>query len=418
MIGAQRSAEQIAAPRSALLWDAMAVGHGCTGGTQTPCWTQLRLEQREIYMRRMALGLFFGLALSIAFIASASAQVYHWGLGTNTPTLVEKVNDPILIDAGNADGFAIESNGTVKAWGSDRDGDLGDGLAKSHKTGAAVTVDLPAGVKAVSLGEAERSGFAVTSTGEVYDWGDNQNGDLCQGGEESNLSTPEKIAGLTEVVAAQGAEHHVLFLLANGQVKVCGWNNQGQDGLGSAVSEARTPTLVPGVSHIVEMSASPKGSTLLNESGEVFVFGTNHGGQDGLGKGVKQADEPTHLRLPGRATQISNGGGTPESHTFALVEGVPYGWGSDEAGEIGDGSTESKYTPVIASELVTYGFTTLKAAGRSSCGIAAGDVYCWGENGSGELGTPSAGDASFSPVLADTDAVELSATAQNIVDRH
>jgi alpha-tubulin suppressor-like RCC1 family protein len=370
-------------------------------------------------MRRMALALFSGLFLSLVLACTSSAQVDHWGLGTATPTPVENVNNPILVDAGNADGFAIEANGTVKAWGPNRYGDLGDGSMKNPPGNGAVTVDLPEGVKAVSLGESERSGYAVTSTGEVYDWGDNQNGDLCQGEQEANLATPEKIAGLTEVVAAQGAEHHVLFLLADGQVKVCGWNNEGQDGLGPAVSEARTPMLLTGVSHIVEMSASPKGSTLLNASGEVFVFGSNRGGQDGLGKTVKQATEPTHLQLPGRASEVSNGGGTPESHTLVLVEGVPYGWGLDELGQIGDDSTTNKFTPVVASELVSYGFTTLKAASRSSCGITAGTaVYCWGENGTGELGTPQAGDESLTPQLADTAALELSATAQNVVDRH
>jgi len=369
-------------------------------------------------MRRTALALFCGLVLSTVLACSASAAVDHWGLGTLTPTPVENVNDPILIDAGNADGFAIEANGTVKAWGSNRYGDLGDGSMKSHTGEKAVTVDLPAGVQAVSLGESERSGYAVTSTGEVYDWGDNQNGDLCQGEQETDIATPEKIAGLTEVVAAQGAEHHVLFLLADGQVEVCGWNNEGEDGLGSEVNEARTPTLLPGVADIVEMSASPKGSTLLNSSGEVFVFGSNKGGQDGLGKKVRQADEPTRLPLPGPASEVSNGGGTPESHTLVLVEGVPYGWGLNELGQIGDGTTTNKLTPVVASELLPYGFTTLKAASRSSCGIAAGDVYCWGENNTGELGDPSAGSVSFSPVLTDTEAVELSATAQNVVDRH
>jgi alpha-tubulin suppressor-like RCC1 family protein len=344
--------------------------------------------------------------------ANACASVYRWGLGAETTTLVHGLSDPVLIDAGNANGYAIEADGAVKAWGSPQDGALGNGTTTG--TEAAVTVDLPPGVKAVSLGEAERSGFAVTTAGEVYDWGDNKNGDLCQGAEEVDIKTPQKIAGLNGVVAAQGAKHTVLFLLADGTVEACGWNNVGEIGI-PGITEAVVPTLVPGVSHIVELSVGPKVSALRTATGEVLVSGSNQLGQLGLGD-VAREDRFTRVPLPGQASSISVGGGSPDSHTLALVEGVPYGWGFDEGGEIGDGSTVSKYTPVVASELITYDFTALKASGHSSLGLAKGKVYAWGENLSGELGT--GGGQSFSPQLVDSGAVEISATARNALDRH
>ncbi len=369
--------------------------------------------------------------------ASAGASVYRWGLGMAAPTLVPNLGAPTLIDAGNADGYAIEPGGTVEAWGSGKDGALGDG--RTGRSEAAVTVGLPAGVKAVSLGEAERSGFAVTSTGTVYDWGDNKNGDLCQGVENTNLKTPEKIAGLTEVVAVQGAEHNVMFLLADGQVKVCGWNNKGQIGLGEK-GEVGVPTLVPGVSHAVEISAGPKVSTVRLQDGEVLTAGSNVHGQLGLGQGIHRANTFTRVPLPGPASEISVGGdGNENSHSLALVDGVPYGWGFDEGGEIGDGSEASKYTPVVAAELAAYGFTTVRAGGHSSCGLALGNVSCWGETenhweaggeeegeesgegGEGEEeegGEEGTGSHTFAPHLVDTGVAEISVTARNFVDRH
>ncbi len=367
------------------------------------------------------LACFFALVLP----AGAGASVYRWGLGMYQPTLVPSVSSPTLIDAGNADGYAIES-GLVKAWGSGEDGALGDGSTLPSE--AAVTVELPAGVKAVSLGEAERSGFAVTSTGSVYDWGDNKNGDLCQGPKEVNVRTPELIPGLSNVVAAQGAKHSVIFLLSNGTIEACGWNEAGQLGLGAKLVEATSPTPVPGVSNVVELSVGPKVSALRTSSGEVLVAGTNLNGQIGLGEGIRRVSTFTHVPLPGRASSISVGGGSPVSHTLVLVEGVPYGWGRDEGGEIGDGATASKYTPVVASELTTYGFTSLKAAGHSSIGLVNGNVYSWGENQSGELGVGEEGEGegeegealeqAFSPQFVDSDVAEISATARNIIDRH
>jgi alpha-tubulin suppressor-like RCC1 family protein len=124
----------------------------------------------------------------------------------------------------------------------------------------------------------------------------------------------------------------------------------------------------------------------------VLTSGSNQLGQLGLGD-IAREDKFTRVPLPGHASSVSVGGGSPDSHTLALVEGVPYGWGFDEGGEIGDGSTVSKYTPVVASELITYGFTALKASGHSSLGLADGKVYAWGENLSGELGTGGANPA-------------------------
>jgi alpha-tubulin suppressor-like RCC1 family protein len=367
------------------------------------------------------------LACFLAWIlpANAGASVYRWGLGMYTPTLVPNLPSPTLIDAGNADGYAIES-GVVKAWGSGQDGALGDGTTLASE--AAVTVNLPAGVTTVSLGEAERSGFAVTTAGTVYDWGDNKNGDLCQGPKEVNVKTPELIPGLSGVVAAQGAKHSVIFLLANGTIEACGWNEAGQLGLGPKLVEATSPTPVPGVSNIVELSVGPKVSTLRTAGGEVLVAGTNLNGQIGLGEGLKRVSTFTRVPLPGRASSISVGGGSPVSHTLVLVEGVPYGWGRDEGGEIGDGSSASKYTPVVASELATYGFTSLKAAGHSSIGLVEGNVYSWGANQSGELGIGEEGEGegeegealeqSFSPQFVDSGVAEISATARNVIDRH
>jgi alpha-tubulin suppressor-like RCC1 family protein len=342
----------------------------------------------------------------------ASAQVKRWGLVDLVPTAVAGLSEPVLIEAGNANGYATESNGTVKAWGSRKDGAPGDERNKSSES--AVTVTLPAGVKGRALGEAERSGFVATTTGEVYDWGDNKNGDLCQGPQETPISTPRKIEGLTEVLAVQGAEHNVMFLLASGEVMVCGWNNEGQIGLPATVREATAPTLVLGLKHVVELSAGPKVSAVRTESGEVLTTGTNRGGQLGLGTGIKKSFGFTRVSLPGPASEISVGGdGKQNSHSFALIGGIPYGWGVDEYGEVGDGSTASKYTPVVASELTMLGaLKEVRAGGHSSAVLTeAGVVETLGGNEAGELGVGERGP-SFGPLPVESEVIELSVTAR------
>ncbi|HLM86461.1 MAG TPA: hypothetical protein VK272_09790 [Solirubrobacteraceae bacterium] len=362
-------------------------------------------------------------ALVFTLIAAlpAQAQVTRWGdyggpvAESGLATEVLGLENVTQIDAGNADGYAIESDGSVHAWGSGAFGALGNNtLRRSDK---AVKVSLPAGVKAVSLGEAERSGFAVTSTGNVYAWGMNKHGDLCLGEEqEIEIRVPQEIPGLSNAIAVQGAKNHILILLANGTVDVCGHGSEGELGLGPATREVDTPTPVPGVEHVVELSAGPLTSAVRTASGEVLEFGSNREGEEGLGTRVIKTFTPTHLPLPGAASSISVGGdGGTNEHSEALVEGVPYGWGFDEAGEIADGSTLSKFTPVVASELTTLSLASLKASGHSTVALTnEGTAYALGATG--ELGNGN-GQPSLTPLPVATEVTEISATAHDQIAR-
>jgi alpha-tubulin suppressor-like RCC1 family protein len=351
-------------------------------------------------------------------VSTSAAQVMRWGGEHELPVEVEGTANVVRIDAGNASGYALTSLGSVLSWGNGKYGALGAGSSKSFES--AIQVRLPAGVKTVSLGEAERSGFAVTSTGHVFAWGMNKHGDLCLGEEgenETKVTMPQEVPGVTNAVAVQGAKNHVLIVLANGTVETCGWGPEGQLGLGKGVREVTSPTPVPGLEHIVEVSAGPQASAARTTSGELFVFGSNQEGQVAQVKSTHQLYTPTRLRLPGPVTSVSVGGGTPLSHTEVLIGGVPYCWGSDVAGECGDGSEEPNYTPVVASELAMLGpLRAVIAAGLSTIALTKeGNVYTVGEEG--ELGIEG-GEPSLSPQFVEGGVVEISGTAHDHLDRH
>ena len=368
-------------------------------------------------MRAWLIGMAAVAAALAGGVAVASAQVFHWGDGLEAPAEVPGTASAKHIDAGNASGYALTGSGTVLAWGRGAFGALGDGSVKNSST--ALGVHLPVGVQAVSLGEAERSGFAVTSTGHVFAWGMDKHGDLCLGPEqeEATVSRPQEIPGLTGAVAVQGAKNHVLILLSNGTVDTCGWGPEGQLGLGKGVKEVTRPRPVPGLERIVQVSAGPTVSDARTASGEVFVFGSNREGQAGLGAEVKRVYEPTRLPLPGAASSISVGGADPMAHTMALVEGVPYCWGNDEEGECGDGSEESKLTPAVATALTGLGpLAAVVATGATTMALTeGGDLYSVGFEQ--ELGVPGGGSP-FMAQFVEGGVVEISGTAQNHLDRH
>jgi alpha-tubulin suppressor-like RCC1 family protein len=96
------------------------------------------------------------------------------------------------------------------------------------------------------------------------------------------------------------------------------------------------------------------------------------------------------------------------------VEGVTYGWGNGEEGQLGDGASANAASPTLAKEVPT--LVAVVASGESSLGLTpSGEVLAWGSSQHHALGqgTRKMGIRSLVPLLVGTDAVEISATASD-----
>jgi alpha-tubulin suppressor-like RCC1 family protein len=78
--------------------------------------------------------------------------------------------------------------------------------------------------------------------------------------------------------------------------------------------------------------------------------------------------------------------------------GPVYCWGRNDFGQLGDGTTIDRSTPVLAANGAE--FSELAVGGSHTCGIAGGAVYCWGSNSDGQLGGGSFGGSASTPVRA------------------
>ena len=350
--------------------------------------------------------------------AAPAATVSRWGsyipgaaeLQTApTPANLSGVTE---IDASNSSSYALKKDGSVWAWGDGRVGQLGNGGDVGSST--PVRVAFPTGVTITAIGEAKNQGYAIDSAGHGWTWGEGKEHSSCL--RDRVRFSPTEIPGLTEAVEVQGGAEHVLWRMRDGTVMGCGTNRQGQLGLGESVRKARSPTVIPGLEAIVQISSGNQTLAARDSSGRVFMSGENGNGQVGVGSSAANIWTPSQVPLGEPATYVSAGGDVmPNGTCFAMTAKTLYGWGFDGQGQVGDRETTPKFSPVNTG----LHFQEVASGGAFVLGLdREGNVYAWGSNEGGSLGNGVKGGKSLRPKLVDSGVSAISATAQNALDIH
>jgi len=314
----------------------------------------------------------------------------------STPVDVKGLTSKVTqISASFGHTCALTSSGGVKCWGDNRAGQLGDGTTDYRSTPVDVK-GLTSKVTQISTGF--RQTCALTSSGGVKCWGYNWYGELGDDTTE-NKSTPVDVKGLTsKVVQISGGGAHTCALTSSGGVKCWGDNRAGQ--LGDDTTENKsTPVDVKGLtSKVTQISASFGHTCALTSSGGVKCWGYNGAGQLGDGTTDYRSTPVDVKGLTSKVTQISAGFG----YTCALTSsGGVKCWGDNEYGELGDDTTENKSTPVDVKGL-TSKVVQISGGGTHICALTDnGGVKCWGDNKDGELGDDTTENKSTPVDVAD-----------------
>ncbi|MBK9926400.1 MAG: DUF11 domain-containing protein [Anaerolineales bacterium] len=322
------------------------------------------------------------------------------GDGTTTDHLTAPVNVSGLtsgvssISAGYEYTCALTQQGGVKCWGDNTAGQLGDGTTTDRATPVNVS-GLTSGIAAISAGYQHTC--ALTTTGAVKCWGSNSNGQLGDG-TTTNRTSPVTVSGLgSGVVAISAGGEHTCALLATGGVKCWGNDAQGQVGDGALSNARTTPLDVSGLtSGVKKVSAGWSHTCALLTSGGVKCWGNNYNGQLGNGSNGNQNTPVDVSGLSSNVAVISTG----YSHTCAVTNaGGVKCWGDNSYNQLGDGTTTAHNSPVDVS-----GLTSGVVAGGMSVGsyhacvlILDGTLKCWGN---GEDAVPTA--TSFSALTTYT----------------
>ncbi len=364
----------------------------------------------------------------------ANGQVACWGrnvtgqlgIGGNAAVHQATATSPAAVDPGPvvrqvSTGFrgacATLDTGAVYCWGDDQNGRVGDGTpGGGNVTAPSLVVGLD-GVQRVALEvQANYShACALLDTGAVLCWGSDGAGQLGDGGEfgPRTSAVPVVVEGLDGIlgraVALGVGSLSSCAVLDTGAVRCWGRDLSGQLGDGGAYANAvLAPVSVVGLdgtSDIVTgLAVGYQHACALLRTGEVRCWGHNTSGQ--LGHGSTNASEPAPVSVSGfdGVTLSAETVAAGTLHTCAVdTSGMMHCWGSDAAGQLGDGDDDEaiERTPVLVASLGGAGPQPLEiAAGEShTCATTdAGTLLCWGGNTFGALGTGGGSGNVYSPV--------------------
>ncbi len=286
---------------------------------------------------------------------------------STTPVYVTGLQGATSIGLGQTHTCASLIDGTVRCWGYNAEGELGDG---SRTTSAipVVVVDL---TDVVGLAVGSQHSCAVLSDGTAKCWGHNPAGALGDG--RTGVSPyPVAVNGVTGIVQLAGGGGHTCALLADRTVRCWGWNQNGQLGDGTT-SDSLVPVVVIGLSDVVAIAAGERDTCALLASGGVKCWGEAPNGASLVPATVAGIDA---------ATSITTSFGLA---CASLDDGAGACWGSSSYGQLGNGTSGGySIAPVPVAGLL--GAKAIAAGRLHGCALTTGGVWCWGANHSGQLG--------------------------------
>ena len=341
----------------------------------------------------------------------------------NTP--VKVLNLSFIVSVAGGDEYAVVAamDTAIYTWGENNNGQLGNGTVGGF---SGVPVKANNGSSVIALAGGYEYAVSLRGDGTVWSWGDDFYGQLGDG-TTLDKSVPVQVGGLSNIVAVAAGSYHSIALRSDGTVLSWGRNLYGQLGDNTTVQKtAPVQVLGPGgvgmLNNIVAIAAGSYFSLAVRADGTVWAWGYNLSGQLGDNTLVNKS-VPVQVLGFGGAGVLNNiyTVAAGSLHGIALrSDGTVWSWGNNTNGQLGDGSTTNRSTPVQAS-----GMTDIIgiAGGTGHSVIRRSDavVFAAGQNTYGQLGNASNTNSSvfvqMSPCGTATPVQWISFTAQPLPDK-
>jgi len=224
--------------------------------------------------------------------------------------------------------------------------------------------------------------LCIQKDGTVNAWGGNSYGQLGTGN-TTQYSTPTTIPGLTGVKQLSAGLYYSLALMNDGTVKAWGYNANGQLGTGNTAN-CNTPTLISGLTGVKQIAAGEIHSLALMSDGTVKAWGYNSYGELGMGNTTPYYTPTTIPGLTGVKAVVA---GYLSSYAI-MSDGSVKSWGNNAYGQLGNGSTSTVLTPTTIPGLASVKQLAIGIYHAVAL-INDGTVKTWGYGNFGQLGTGS-----------------------------
>uniref|UniRef100_A0A8C3FTH4 E3 ubiquitin-protein ligase HERC2 n=1 Tax=Chrysemys picta bellii TaxID=8478 RepID=A0A8C3FTH4_CHRPI len=280
-------------------------------------------------------------------------------------------------------------SGTIYGWGHNHRGQLG-GIE-----GAKVKVPTPcealATLRPVQLIGGEQTLFAVTADGKLYATGYGAGGRLGIGGTES-VSTPTLLESIQHVfikkVAVNSGGKHCLALSSEGEVYSWGEAEDGKLGHGnrSPCDRPRVIESLRGI-EVVDIAAGGAHSACISAAGDLYTWGKGRYGRLGHGDSEDQLKPKLVEALQGyRVIDVACGSG--DAQTLCLTDDdTVWSWGDGDYGKLGRGGSDGCKVPMKIDSLTGLGVVKVECGSQFSVALTkSGAVYTWGKGDYHRLG--------------------------------
>lgn len=305
----------------------------------------------------------------------------------------------VAVTGGSTFSVALRSDGTVWTWGTNHDGELGNGTTVGPRPFPGQVSGLT-GITAISAG-AEH-GLALRADGTVWSWGYNSDGQIGDG-TTTDRPTPVHVWLPVPATAVAAGAYFSLALGDDGSVWAWGYNDENSLGVGTGPVDSHWPVQV-GLPVITAIGAGADFGLAVDDTGQVWAWGRGFDGQIGDGLVVEQ---PYPVPVPGVTSAVAVAGGF--GHSLALMSGgTVEAWGSNGNGQLGDGMTVDvpvAYTVAAVSDVVA---VAAGPAGSPHSLALRGDgtVFVSGSNQYGQIGDGTYVQSPWpAPVLAGATAI-------------
>lgn len=287
---------------------------------------------------------------------------------------------------------ALTTTGRVYGWGNNNAGQVGDGTTANRL--APVRATELNGVKVTAIRESALFTMVLTSAGRVLSWGMNTDGELGNGTTTDRLAPVQaRIPKGVRITAISAGYTHALALTKSGRILAWGDNTSGELGDGTK-KDRHSPVYVrlPAHTKVTSIATGYETGYAVTSTGRLLAWGYNPVGELGDGTATTRL-KPVRVHLPkGVKVSVATGG---ELHALALTTtGRVLAWGYNKTGQLGDGSTTIRQKPVFVK--LPTGTKVRALAGGQDFSMAltrGGRILTWGANGSGQLGNGTTTDS-------------------------